>query len=108
MTHLWKPWGPRRSRFGDTVVIAFLLVQALDGILTYLGVATYGPGVEGNPLVASLMHAMGEATGLVAAKGVAVTLGAILHLGRVHGLVALLTGIYVAAAILPWAALLYF
>jgi len=31
--------------------------------------------------------------------------GISLHLGRVHGLVAVLTAIYVAAAILPWTAI---
>jgi hypothetical protein len=36
---------------------------------------------------------------------VAVSLGIALHLRRVHNVVALLTAIYLAAAILPWTAL---
>jgi hypothetical protein len=38
-------------------------------------------------------------------KLVAVAFGIALHLRRVHNVVALLTAIYVAAAILPWTAL---
>ena len=29
----------RGSRFGDGVVLAFLLAQALDGVLTYVGIS---------------------------------------------------------------------
>jgi hypothetical protein len=104
---LWKPWVARDSRFGDAAVVAFLLVQALDGVLTYLGIVTYGRGVEGNPLVASMIHTFGDAGGLMTAKMTAAGLGAALHVRRVHGLIAALTGLYLAAAILPWTALLF-
>ena len=42
----------RRSRFGDVALVAFLLAQACDGVLTYVGVSTYGVRIEGNPLLA--------------------------------------------------------
>jgi len=45
------------------------------------------------------------ATGLAGAKLVAVGFGIVLHLRRVHTLVAFLTLVYVAVAILPWTAL---
>ena len=32
-----------RHLFGDVSVVVFLLAQALDGVLTYVGVSTYGP-----------------------------------------------------------------
>ena len=105
MAHLWKRWDARRSRFGDAVVLGFFLVQCLDGVLTYLGVSIWGPGIEANPLVSLAIAAGGLGTGLAAAKLVAIGFGIVLHLCRVHNLVALLTAIYVAAAILPWTAL---
>lgn len=94
------------SGFGDLAVIAFLLVQALDGVLTYVGLVTLGSHMEGNPVIASLMVAFGMGPGLAGAKLVAGTLGIALHLTGVHRLVAVLTAIYLAAAILPWTALL--
>ena len=40
----------RHLRFGNVAVICFLIVQGLDGSLTYMGVSTWGLAVEGNPL----------------------------------------------------------
>jgi hypothetical protein len=105
MARLWKRWDARQSRFGDLVVIGFLLVQILDGVFTYLGVSIWGRGIEANPLVSLAIAAGGLGTGLAAAKLVAIGFGIVLHLRRVHNLVALLTVVYVAAAILPWTAL---
>jgi hypothetical protein len=105
MAYLWKRWDARQSRFGDAVVLGFLLVQCLDGVLTYLGVSIWGRGIEANPLVSLAIAAGGLGIGLAAAKLVAIGFGIVLHLCRVHNLVALLTAIYVAAAILPWTAL---
>jgi Domain of unknown function (DUF5658) len=107
MAILWKPWASPRSRFGDVALVAFLLVQLFDGVLTYLGIITYGPGAEGNPVISSMMQTFGHAGGLMTAKFTAAGLGAALHFRRVHGLIAALTGLYVAAAIVPWAALLF-
>jgi hypothetical protein len=94
------------SRFGNGVLLIFLVVQALDGILTYVGLASVGRATEGNPLVASLMSTFGLGAGLVSAKLGASTLGVALHLSGTHRLVAVLTAIYFAAAILPWTAIL--
>jgi hypothetical protein len=95
----------RESQFGNGVVLAFLLVQALDGVLTYVGISL-GQAGEGNPLVAGLMAAFGLGPGLAGAKLVAGSLGIALHLFGTHRLVALLTALYLCAAIFPWAALL--
>ena len=105
MARLVKQWDDPKSRFGDIVVIGFLLMQCLDAVLTYLGVAIWGPAIEANPLISSAMAAVGVVGGLGAAKGVAIGFGFLLHLRRVHNLVALLTAIYFTAAILPWTAL---
>ena len=96
---------PQDSRFGDIAVVTFMVVQALDGILTYLGVHIWGPSVEANPLISSAVSVAGVGTGVAMAKLLAVGLGMVLHLRRVHGVVALLTAFYVAVAIVPWALL---
>lgn len=105
-------WGKQapvsRSWFGDFVLVVFLISQVLDGAFTYIGIATFGPAIEVNPLMSSLMMTVGQGTALAFAKMVAAALGIALHLRRVHGVVAVLTGLYITVAILPWAALLYF
>ena len=35
------------------MVLIFLVVQCLDGAMTYLGVTRWGPGIEANPLVSA-------------------------------------------------------
>jgi hypothetical protein len=102
------PGGTRRSIFGDVALIVFLLAQASDGVLTYIGVSTYGSHVEGNPLIAWLMSAMGEGPALATAKLTAGFFGIALHLSAVHKAVALLAGFYVAVAIIPWVAILFY
>lgn len=105
MDLLYRRWEAPRSRFGDLVVVSFLIVQCLDGVFTYLGVRIWGPEAEANPLISSAVAFAGLAPGLAGAKLVAVSFGIMLHLRRVHNIVALLTFIYVAVAILPWTAL---
>ena len=95
-----------RSRFGDAVIVLFLLAQAADGVMTYVGVTTLGIHLEANPLLASLMDAFGSGTAVTGAKIVASGLGISLHLIGVHRILAILTGIYLVAAVLPWAGLL--
>jgi hypothetical protein len=108
MAGLVRQWEQPKSRFGDLVVVGFLLMQCLDAVFTYLGVAIWGQAIEANPIVSSAMHAAGVVGGLGAAKGVAIGFGMLLHLRRVHTLVALLTAIYFALAILPWTTLFFF
>jgi Domain of unknown function (DUF5658) len=91
--------------FGDLVVVVFLVMQCLDGVFTYLGVSLWGPTIEANPLIASAMTAVGVIAGIGGAKLIAISFGIVLHLRRVHNLVAVLTALYFTAAILPWAAL---
>src|SRR5262245_66008103 len=93
-----------QSLFGDLAVVGFVIVQSLDGIFTYLGLRLFGPGIEANPLISSAVATAGPAAGLAGAKLVAVALGILLHLRRVHNIVAFLTALYVALAILPWTA----
>ena len=104
MLALWIFNRTKESFFGDFVVLAFLVVQALDGALTYVGLSTVGRVIEGNPLVASLMASFGLGFGLAGAKLFAVSLGIALHLFGTHRLVAFLTAFYLAAAVVPWVA----
>jgi hypothetical protein len=96
----------RRSRFGDFVIVAFLVCQALDGVLTYMGIHQFGRSIEANPLIGTVMPIVGDGVAVTAAKLFAASLGVLLHLTGVHRAVALLTAFYVGAAILPWATLL--
>jgi uncharacterized membrane protein len=96
------------ARFADIVVVVFLVSQACDGVLTYVGVSVYGVGIEGNPLLAWLMTAVGEGPALATAKGVAGAFGIALHLMAVHRVLAALSVCYLAVAIVPWITILFF
>jgi hypothetical protein len=100
--------GARSARFGNVVVILFLIAQACDGVLTYVGVSVYGLHIEGNPLLAWLMAGMGSAAGVATAKAAAGAFGIALHLVSVHRIVAALAVFYLAVAIVPWVSLLFF
>jgi uncharacterized membrane protein len=104
---VWNASAQRRARVGNAVLVLFLLAQCFDGVFTYVGVVSFGLGVEANPLIASLMNSLGAATALASAKGVAAALGIALHLRGVHGAVALLTAFYLTVAIMPWMAILF-
>jgi hypothetical protein len=91
----------------DGLWLAFVAVQVLDGVLTYVGVRTFGLGIEANPLVAWYAEAFGAATGLVAAKLFAIGCASVLYLTSRHRTVAVLTVLYVAFAIVPWAHVLH-
>lgn len=105
MAPLAKHWEPSRRLFGDLVVVGFLCAQVLDGIFTYLGVSRWGTAVEANPIVSAAVAFAGPGVGLSAVKIAAIAFGMMLHLRRVHTLVAVLTAIYIAVAILPWTAI---
>ena len=105
MERLCRPWDEADDFYGNALVIGFMLVQCLDGVFTYIGIATFGPTIEANPLVGSAVALAGPGPGLAAAKLLAAACGMVLHLLRVHGLVAALTFFYLAVAIVPWAGL---
>ena len=105
---MWRGVATNRSAFGDFAVVAFLLTQALDGALTYVGVSVYGLHMEGNPLIVWLMEALGEGPALAAAKLAAGMFGIALHLSAVHKAVAFLAAFYVVVAICPWMLILFY
>jgi hypothetical protein len=98
----------QRSRFGDVVLVAFLLAQCFDGVLTYIGVMTFGPGIEANPVIGALMLHFGHGVALTMAKVLSGSLGILLHMQNIHGAVAVLAGFYLTVAVLPWITILFF
>jgi hypothetical protein len=105
LLRLWRECGTHVV-FGNAAVVVFLVAQCLDGVFTYVGVTTFGTRIEGNPIIALLMSHVGHGVALLIAKGTAGALGMALHLGGVHRAVACLACFYVAAAVLPWVAIL--
>jgi hypothetical protein len=83
-------------------------MQFLDGWFTYVGVRTFGLGVEANPVLTALMTHLGHGPGVVTAKAFACVLGVCLYQREIHGVVVLLTGFYLTAAVAPWALVLFF
>ena len=61
MAVISKRWEAPRSRFGDLMVVSFVVMQCLDGVFTYLGVRIWGPAIEANPLISSAMASAGPA-----------------------------------------------
>ena len=98
----------RQLPYVEALWVTFVLVQALDGVLTYIGVRTFGLDAEANPLVAWYAQAFGPAAGLAAAKLFAIGCASILYLTARHGTVAVLTLLYIVFAIAPWAHLLHY
>jgi hypothetical protein len=86
--------------------IVFVLVQALDGAMSYVGVWLHGPEIEGNPLVAWYLSVFGPALGFTVAKLFAVGCGAVLYLTGRHRWMALVTIVYLLFAVGPWIHLL--
>jgi len=107
MALLTKSWHSADDRFGNLAVIGFLLVQFLDGVYTYLGFSIWGLNIEANPLIRAAVGMVGPGTGLALAKLVAISFGMVLHLRRVHHVVAILTAIYLILSIVPWTTLLF-
>jgi hypothetical protein len=106
MERLFRRCDPTRVLYGNVVVIGFMVVQCLDGMLTYIGILTWGLAIEANPLITSAVSLAGVGPGLTGAKLIAASFGIVLHLLQVHGVIALLTAFYLIAAIAPWTALL--
>jgi hypothetical protein len=80
----------------------FAAIQIADGAMTAAAVAEYGGGIEGNPLLRLVAAGAGFSVTLVCAKLAAITFALVLQRQAMHLTLAILTLVYVAAAILPW------
>ena len=92
----------RRSRFGDFVLVAFLLAQASDGVFTYVGVSVYGAhdGRQSAAWLADGSRWAGSGAS-TARRPPRARFGIALHLSSVHRVVAALAALYVAVAVAP-------
>jgi hypothetical protein len=91
----------------ELVFLAFVTVQALDGIMSYVGVKTFGSWIEANPLVSWYASVFGPAVAFTVAKLFAIACGTLLYLLARHRTVAALTLFYLAFAVVPWAHILH-
>jgi hypothetical protein len=96
-----KPLG-RRIPWPELIWLSFVLVQVLDGVMSYVGVHHIG-WMEGNPVVEWYTIVLGPAVAFTVVKLFAVACGSVLYLKRRHGIVAALTLFYLAFAVVPWA-----
>ena len=88
-------------------LVLFVLLQLADGVLTYAAVERFGTAAEGNPILAWLMSAYGEVIALAGAKILAACCGVALHVLAVDRLLAVLTLVYIGAALVPWTLVLF-
>ena len=91
----------------ELVWLAFVAVQAMDGIMSYVGVNTFGSWIEANPVVAWYASAFGPAVAFTVVKLFAIACGTVLYLMALHRTVAALTLFYLAFAVAPWAHILH-
>ena len=88
------------------------LLQALDGILTSLGVSRFGVAIEGNPFIRGLMEEFGHVTALSVVKclAIVVVIG-LAYFGRkmpwVNNAMGAVSAVYVFGAIIPWTYILF-
>jgi uncharacterized membrane protein len=93
----------RRSMpWPELIWLSFVLVQVLDGVMSYVGVHHIG-WMEGNPLVEWYTMVLGPAVAFTVVKLFAVACGSVLYLKARHRTVAVLTLFYLAFAVAPWA-----
>lgn len=88
------------------VFAVFLVVQVLDGVLTYIGVRMLGVEAEGNMLLAAGMEAFGTPQTLFSAKVLACVCGYVLYRTAWYRPLAITAGLYLGVAIVPWLGIL--
>jgi hypothetical protein len=93
---------PGKDSLAEAIWIAFVVVQALDGAMTFIGMDRFGVWIEANPLLMWYVQAFGPALALAAAKLFAIGCGAALYLTAHHKTLAALALMYVVGAIGPW------
>jgi Domain of unknown function (DUF5658) len=103
----------RTTASAELAVLGLLIVflQILDGVLTGLGMAQFGTGMEGNPMLRGLMDAVGFLPAIAVVKGIAIATvtGLCLYADRVWWLRRAFRGViavYLIFAIVPWMTLL--
>lgn len=97
----------------EAITLGFILciMQALDGVLTTIGVSRFGIESEANPLIRSLMESYGEVFALALVKSFAIVAICVLvflahRVSWVSKALGYVTALYLFVAILPWTYLL--
>jgi len=80
----------------------FIVLQLLDGLLTYAAVERFGAAAEGNPILATWIVISGAAPAVFGAKLLACACGGVLYAAGVHRVLAGLSALYLFAAVGPW------
>ena len=86
----------------------FAAMQLADGVMTAAGAAQYGTSIEANPLLVFLFGVVGTGVTIVAMKLFAILCATLLHLREQYSALAILTLVYLFAAIVPWTVILTF
>jgi uncharacterized membrane protein len=95
-----------RSVFGVGMLAVFVAAQLCDGVLTYVGVSTFGHDIEANPIVAWYIGIFGAGIALFAVKTLAIGCAMLLYRFAHYRTIGALTIIYLALAVHPWVNLL--
>ena len=90
------------------VLIIFAAMQLADGVMTAAGAAQFGTSIEANPLLVFLFGVVGTGVTIVAMKLFAILCATLLHLREQYSALAILTLVYLFAAIVPWTVILTF
>ena len=80
----------------------FILLQLVDGVLTYAAVDRFGPQAEGNPILGAWILVAGALPAVFGAKLLACACGGVLYATGVHRVLAGLSTLYLLFAVLPW------
>jgi len=105
VTALRVPLSKTQTRAAWALVI-FAAIQVADGVMTAAGAAQYGTSIEGNPLLLFLFGAVGTSVTIVGMKLFAIVCATLLHLREKYSALAILTLVYLFAAIVPWTVIL--
>jgi hypothetical protein len=89
-------------RIARTILAVFIVLQLADGLITFAAVQIFGPGAEGNPLLAAWIGVAGAATPLVMAKGASCAFALFLYSAGRFRTLGVLTAITLLCAVGPW------
>ena len=100
------------ARRAMVVGFSLALLQALDGVLTSMGVSRFGTGAEGNPILRFLMEEFGQLPILGIVKTIAIFFVLALsiyarRLAWVRNAMGAISAIYLFTAIIPWTYILF-
>lgn len=92
--------------------LSLAVLQAMDGILTSVGVSRFGPAIEGNPLLRALIEEYGHTPTLALTKIFAIFVVIALtfmadSIPWVKKAMGALTCVYLFGAVLPWTYILF-